>query len=125
VLKYDTSKDVRIAAAIALGEIGGTEAAVALERDAIYDHREEVRKAATTALERLNAKAQAAPPTVMAPRSSLPPRPPVTSTPSPFQESPGSTGPPLTEPASEPAAQELVPPPPPTPVTSGPGGQGA
>src|SRR5262249_43937675 len=39
VLKYDNFKDVRIAAAIALGEIGGSDAAVALERSAIYDHR--------------------------------------------------------------------------------------
>ena len=59
VLKYDNFKDVRVAAAIALGEIGGSEAAVALERTSIYDHREDVRKAATTALERLNTKAQA------------------------------------------------------------------
>src|SRR5271155_3839826 len=62
VLKYDSSKDVRIASAIALGEIGGSDSAVALERCAIYDHKEEVRKAATTALERLNAKARTAPP---------------------------------------------------------------
>ncbi len=35
-LKYDTWKDVKIASAIALGEIGGSEAAIALERDARY-----------------------------------------------------------------------------------------
>ena len=58
VLKYDSSKDVRIASAIALGEIGGSDSAVALERCAIYDKKEEVRKAATTALERLNAQAK-------------------------------------------------------------------
>ncbi len=125
VLKYDSSKDVRIAAAIALGEIGGSEAAVALERDAIYDHREDVRKAASTALERLNTKAKAAPPAVMAPPAAMPPRMPVTSTPSPFQESPRSSGavdqPALTGPDSEATPKELIPPPPPTPVTSGPG----
>ena len=47
VLKYDSFKDVRVAAAIALGEIGGSDAAMALERSSIYDHREDVRKAAT------------------------------------------------------------------------------
>ena len=55
-------KDVRIASAIALGEIGGSDSAVALERCAIYDKKDEVRKAATTALERLNAQAKNAPP---------------------------------------------------------------
>ena len=62
VLKYDSSKDVRIASAIALGEIGGSDSAVALERCAIYDKKEDVRKAATNALERLNAQAKNAPP---------------------------------------------------------------
>jgi len=126
-LKYDTWKDVRIASAIALGEIGGTEAAVALERDAIYDHKEEVRKAASTALERLNAKAKAAAAMSTVPPSARPPLPPASS-PSPFNQST-----PLNGPASEsqgaasqpePAQGELIPPPPPTPVTSGPGGQG-
>ena len=49
---------MRVASAIALGEIGGSESAVALERCAIYDKKDEVRKAATTALERLNTKAK-------------------------------------------------------------------
>ena len=44
VLKYDLHKDVRIAGAIALGEIGGSEAAIALERSSIYDHKEDVRR---------------------------------------------------------------------------------
>ena len=129
VLKYDSSKDVRIASAIALGEIGGSDSAVALERGAIYDHKEEVRKAATTALERLNAQAKNAPPinTQVAPSLGAP-RPPVTSTPSPFRESP----PPALEPpgpASEPGPAQAEPagsqpPPPPTPVTSGAGNSG-
>jgi hypothetical protein len=122
VLKYDTWKDVRIAAAIALGEIGGPEAAIALERDAVYDHKEEVRKAASTALERLNAKAKAAPPMPLGER----PLPPA-SAPSPFQQSP-----PLNGPAESPGVVsqpespqgDLVPPPPPTPVTAVRGGQG-
>ena len=100
-------KDVRVAAAIALGEIGGSEAAVALERTSIYDHREDVRKAATTALERLNTKAQALaarmqqqggsmspgpgqiagsrPPVPQPPASGQPSLPPA-STPSPFRD---------------------------------------
>jgi hypothetical protein len=124
VLKYDSSKDVRIASAIALGEIGGSEAAVALERCAIYDKKDEVKKAATTALERLNAQAknsQSGSSTVALPGTQ--PRPPVTSTASPFHE---SSPPPLEPPgptgeASQPDSAGSQPPPPPTPVTSGPG----
>jgi hypothetical protein len=126
VLKYDSSKDVRIASAIALGEIGGSDSAVALERCAIYDKKEDVRKAATTALERLNAQAKNAAQTgsQVGPAAAVP-RPPVTSTPSPFRESPppaleppgpaGEASPAQTEPAGS------QPPPPPTPVTSGTG----
>jgi hypothetical protein len=129
VLKYDSSKDVRIASAIALGEVGGSDSAVALERCAIYDKKDEVRKAATTALERLNAQAKNAPPisSQVAP-SGTAPRPPVTSTPSPF----GESAPPALEPPAQandgsPAQAEPAgsqPPPPPTPVTSGPRGAG-
>jgi HEAT repeats len=126
-LKYDTWKDVRIASAIALGEIGGSEAAVALERDAIYDHKEEVRKAASTALERLNAKAKAAAAMSTVPPSARPPLPPASSS-SPFHQSTPLDGPASESPGAtsqpEPVQGELVPPPPPTPVTSGPGGQG-
>jgi HEAT repeats len=125
VLKYDSSKDVRIASAIALGEIGGSDSAVALERCAIYDKKEDVRKAATNALERLNAQAKNSPPlsSEVAP-SATAPRPPVTSQPSPFHE---SAPPPLEPPgqASETTPTDAAgsqPPPPPTPVTSGPGG---
>jgi HEAT repeats len=123
-LKYDAWKDVRIAAAIALGEIGGPDAAIALERDAVYDHKEEVRKVASTALERLNAKAKAAGAGSVSIPSARPPLPPASS-PSPFQQSP-----PLNGPAESPgmvsqpeSPQELVPPPPPTPVTAGRGDQ--
>ena len=126
VLKYDSSKDVRIASAIALGEIGGSDFAVALERCAIYDKKEDVRKAATTALERLNAQAKNSPPRsspgrYLAPTAS---RPPVTSTPSPFHESPP---PPLEPPGIDPPPADAAgsqPPPPPTPVTAGPGPSG-
>ena len=126
VLKYDSSKDVRIAAAIALGEIGGSDSAVALERCAIYDKKDDVRKAATNALERLNAQAKT--PTVTSETSpaAAASRPPVTPMPSPFRESP----PPPLEPAAPvgetPQADSVgsQPPPPPTPVTSGPGAGG-
>jgi len=50
VLKYDSSKDVRIAAATALGEIGGSEAEVILERCIIYEKKQDVRDAAAAAL---------------------------------------------------------------------------
>jgi hypothetical protein len=131
VLKYDSWKDVRIAAAIALGEIGGSEAAVALERCAIYDKKDDVKKAATSALERLNAKAKAAPPTTLhatAPTPNPPPAAPAPS-PSPFRgyPSPGSE-PAVESPASgsdsAPAQGDSTPPPPPSPVTRSPGGAG-
>jgi hypothetical protein len=129
VLKYDLHKDVRIAGAIALGEIGGPEAAIALERSSIYDHKEDVRHAAAKAVERLNAKAKAAPP-ISPPdrRPRVVPQPPDPRMRSPFQgypsagetppESPaGNPEPPPAQP--DPAANQ--PPPPPTPVTGNPG----
>jgi HEAT repeats len=121
VLKYDSSKDVRIAAAIALGEIGGSDAAIALERAGIYDHREDVRTASSKALERLNAKAKAA---AMAPPPALPSgRPPVlppTTSESPFRNAPAAEAPAGNPESAEPPAEpSSSPPPPPTPVTSG------
>jgi hypothetical protein len=128
-VKYDSSKDVRIAAAIGLGEIGGSESAIALERCAIYDKKEDVRKAAATALERLNSQGKNTPAISSQVAPSIgSPRPPVTGTPSPFHDS----APPAQEPG-EPATEAVPaqgdpassqPPPPPTPVT-GPGGTGA
>jgi HEAT repeats len=121
VLKYDSWKDVRIAAAISLGEIGGNESAVALERSAIYDHKEEVRKASTNALARLNGKARVAGPSIPsnAPFGPIAP-PPSSSVPSPFR---GSAAPNNEPPATEPQPQgDPSPPPPPAPVTGGPGG---
>jgi hypothetical protein len=127
VLKYDSWKDVRIASAISLGEIGGNESAVALERSAIYDHKDEVRKASTNALARLNAKAKIAASSIPshAPFGPAAP-PPSSSVPSPFRGSvapndspPGGASAPAIEP---PAQGELNPPPPPSPVTAGPGG---
>ena len=92
-LKYDLHKDVRIAAAIGLGEIGGSEAAIGLERCSIYDQKEDVRKAAAIALERLNAKARAS--RSIAPQlegSAGAPVPPPSSS-SPFQGYPQPGGP--------------------------------
>jgi hypothetical protein len=121
VLKYDNWKDVRVASAIALGEIGGNESAVALERCAIYDHKEDVRKAATNALARLNAKAKLAAASVPAGAPvGIPAPPPSSAVPPPFR---GSANAPDVPPANEaPSQGELNPPPPPSPVTGGPGG---
>ena len=49
-LKYDSSKDVKVAAAAALGQIGGSEAEVVLERCIIYEKKQDVRDAAALAL---------------------------------------------------------------------------
>jgi hypothetical protein len=125
VLKYDSSKDVRVAAAIGLGEIGGPEAAIGLERASIYDRRDEVKKAAATALNRLNAKAKAAPPiSAQIGRQGNEPTLPGPETSSPFRDLP-QAGAPVPEPPrsdsapwqgqSEPATSQ--PPPPPSPVT--------
>ncbi len=134
VLKYDLHKDVRIASAIALGEIGGSESAIALERSSIYDHKEDVRHACATALERLNAKAKAAAPN--APQMVRPrgvPMPPEPTTSSPFRrnsetlEHPVPAQAPADEPEARPAQADPAvnqPPPPPTPVTESPRGEG-
>jgi len=127
VLKYDSWKDVRIAAAISLGEIGGNESAVALERGAIYDHKDEVRKASSNALARLNAKAKVAAASIPshAPLGPIAP-PPSSSVPSPFRGSAAPDNSPAagaSAPANEPPPQgDLNPPPPPSPVNAGPGG---
>jgi hypothetical protein len=52
-LKNDSSKDVRMASAWALAEIGDPAAGVALERAALFDKRKEVRDAAIEAHSRL------------------------------------------------------------------------
>jgi hypothetical protein len=115
VLKYDTSRDVRVAAAIATGEIGGNEAAMALEKVAIYDHKEEVRTAATSALARLNAKlaASASAPQGMPANAGRP-----VVTPRRAEVVPESSG---SETVSE-TPGNFTPPPPPTPVPGGSGG---
>jgi hypothetical protein len=52
-LKYDPSKDVRVASATALGEIGDPRAAIFLQRATVYDKKQAVRDAAAAALSRL------------------------------------------------------------------------
>jgi hypothetical protein len=86
-LKTDSSRDVRIAAAIALGEIGGLDASTALERCIVYDKKQPVRDAAASALRDLQireAEAQAAAHQAAASSASSSsisaPRPPVNST---------------------------------------------
>jgi len=139
-LKNDSSKDVKMAAATALGEIGGSEAEVVLERCIIYEKKQEVRDAAAAALRLLRDRRAAEPE-----RGYSPPPPLTRSAPaaSPTQTqqsevprlsapipSPGSGSspfrprsrlqePPLDGPSSDPALPsdaERVPPPPPTPV---------
>ncbi len=140
VLKYDSSKDVRAAAASSLGELGGSEAEVVLERCIIYDKKQEVKDAAAAALRLLRERraadpqaGQSPPPplTRSAPASSPnqtqqsevprltapPPSPDPRS--SPFRPQPGSQEPPLDGPSSDtpaPSDADHVPPPPPTPV---------
>ena len=58
-LKYDSSKDVKIASATALGQLGGQEAEVVLERCIIYEKKQEVRDAAAAALNRLRERSVA------------------------------------------------------------------
>ena len=84
VLKYDSSKDVRIAAATALGEIGGSEAEVVLERCIIYEKKQDVRDAAAAALRHAR------------------------NTPHPVASTPSSAGPPVPE-ATIPPLQSEVP----------------
>ena len=131
------SKDVKIAAAQALGQIGGTDSEVVLERCIVYEKKEEVRDAAALALRRLRDRrdAMAASTGSPQPEGRLSPRangsqtnvprlpsssaPPASSQPSPFRnqtrtseaaaEPEGSAG----EAASD---ADRVPPPPPSPV---------
>ncbi|MGO9596644.1 MAG: HEAT repeat domain-containing protein [Isosphaeraceae bacterium] len=84
VLKYDSSKDVRIAAATALGEIGGSEVEVVLERCIIYEKKQDVRDAAAAALRHAR------------------------NTPQPVASTPSSAGPPVPE-ATIPPQQSEVP----------------
>ena len=53
-LKNDWAKDVRVAAATALGELGDSRATVFLERATIYDKRQEVRDASAQSMARLS-----------------------------------------------------------------------
>jgi hypothetical protein len=120
-LEHDFDKEVRIASAWALGEIGDERGAVALERAVVTEKwHHEVRDAAANALKKLPKPGE-----VRAPRTptttttgSVPPpipQPPVTYAPAaqPKQGEldPGPNPPPIPEPA-----QSDQPPPPPVPV---------
>jgi HEAT repeats len=112
LLKYDEDTDVRIAAATALGDIGDPRAAIYLERVTIYDKKQKVRDAAAVALSRM-------PREVYTPQS----QPPQQQRQPQVQQMPMQSGPAVTPPSSIPLDSgpfEQVPPPP-TPVTSGPG----
>jgi HEAT repeat protein len=52
-LEDDHEREVRVAAAWALGEIGDARAMLALDRASLYDRREDVRDAAAQAITRL------------------------------------------------------------------------
>jgi hypothetical protein len=132
-LKYDSSKDVRIAAAQALGQIGGADSEVVLERCIVYEKKEEVRDAAALALRRLRdrrdamAASSASPrpesglsPSASVPRLPSPSAPPSSSQPSPFRSQSRTDEPALEAPASaggESTDAERTPPPPPSPVS--------
>jgi hypothetical protein len=138
-LKYDSSKDVKIAAATALGEIGGPDSKVVLERCIIYEKKQEVRDAAAAALRNLRERRDSAPArgssgssplgrTAPAddagPGSSEVPRlspwvPSRSSQPSPLRSRVPREEPALDRPAdveAQPSGDERVPPPLPTPV---------
>lgn len=106
-LKYDSSKEVRVAAATALGEIGDPQAAIFLQRATVYDKRQAVRDAAAAALSRLPREVPAG--TVAEP--GFTPQGTVTST--VVNSTPITSGVPTTPPI------ENVPPPP-TPVETAP-----
>jgi hypothetical protein len=130
-LKYDSSKDVKVAAASALGQIGGSDAEVVLERCIIYEKKQDVRDAAASALRVLRERRDAGPqghPSAAdrmgqvqsnVPRLTPSPPPPGGHA-SPFRSSSPSTEPSLDGPASGDAGassdSSRVPPPPPTPV---------
>jgi hypothetical protein len=136
-LKYDSSKDVKIAAAAALGQLGGPEAEVVLERCIIYEKKQEVRDAAAAALDHLRRSPEvvqgpshgSGPPASQAgpgsavrssnvPRLSAPP-PAAGTTSTPFRTRPPVEEPALDGPvgdASTSSGTERIPPPPPTPV---------
>jgi hypothetical protein len=131
VLKYDSSKDVKMASATSLGQLGGSEAEVVLERCIIYEKKQEVRDAAAVALQRIREQKGVVPtpPVEQAgtgqgwtsstvPRLSAPP-PAAGTRSSPFRTRPPAEEPALDGPsanASTPPAADRVPPPPPTPV---------
>ncbi len=138
-LKYDSSKEVRAAAATSLGELGGSDAEVVLERCIIYEKKQEVKDAAASALRLLRERRAADPQAGQSPqpltRSAAPTTPyqtqqsdvprlttplpaPVASS-SPFRSPPATQQPPLDGPSADapaPSDGDRVPPPPPSPV---------
>ncbi len=151
-LKNDWSKEVRITAAHALGEIGGSEAEDVLERCIVYEKKQDVRDAAAAALHMVrekNAAARASIPTETVIKSRVepsrptsprpayrpmttspaaaaaattvppPPAPGVSSPlqwePAPHADEPALDGP-AADPEDQPAGQDRIPPPPPSPV---------
>jgi hypothetical protein len=120
-LEHDFDKDVRVAAAWALGEIGDERGAVALERAVITEKRHhEVRDAAAEALKKIPKPGEVR---VSRPTGPVPPAIPMptTSTTTPvIQSRPGELdpGPNPTNSTNPPSSPSDQPPPPPLPVPS-------
>jgi hypothetical protein len=96
-LEHDSDKNVRIAAAWALAEVGDSRAAVPLQRAALYDKKQDVRRIASESYHRL---------------------PPSNGTPTGAEPPPSSTEPlppPSELPEQTPARASSTPPPPPRP----------
>ncbi len=110
-LKNDWSKEVRITAAHALGEIGGSEAEDVLERCIVYEKKQDVRDAAAAALHMVREKNAAA-------RASIPTETVIKSRVAPSR--PTSPRPAFRPMTTAPAAAASAVPPPPAPGASRP-----
>ncbi len=114
-LDHDLDREVRVASAWALGEIADPRAAVALERAALYDKRQEVRDAANTAYRKLprpvqqpsNAPLATTSPIISQPSSTVGTR-----------SAQARTNPVVIDPGPEPSSSSDTPPPLPTPASS-------
>jgi hypothetical protein len=113
-LEHDFDKDVRVAAAWALGEIGDERGAVALERAVLSEKwHHEVRDAAALALKKLPKPGQAQPARTAGPLPMQPTSPaPTVIQSQPTEIDPGPNPPPIPGPPST-----DQPPPPPVPVS--------
>jgi hypothetical protein len=115
-LEHDFDKDVRVAAAFALGEIKSEGGAVALEKAVLHDKRHDVRDAAKLALEKIPKPGEVPLPANLPPTTRIKTPPPIPTGPSPIDPGPSpsrSQNVPLEAPAND------LPPPPPVPANPG------